>query len=101
MLPGLPRGHHLIRVGCDDPGNQLARIRFPGDYRIDGAFWGVQAQISLAPLLVEAVTGEAVFGENLLDIPIECDFWLGCCRSGDQQEQPKARGDLNQKRNDH
>jgi hypothetical protein len=82
-LVRLLRRHALISVVGRDATDQFALVRLAWDdgrhavpigFRI---FLDVEAQLGLTVLLVRAVTGEALVGQDRADVAIEIDGRLG------------------------
>ena len=98
LLMRLGRRHDLFRVLAEDALDELARLgvaRLHGlDAVIDrgGAFGGVEAEVGLALLGVEAVASEAVVGEDGPDVPVEVQFRVGGREAGGDEQEAEGGG---------
>ena len=91
-LMGLRGRHHFFRILGEQTLPEFGLRRVARDDRADavvvgqGALAGVEAEVGLAMLRVEAVAGEALLGKDRADLPVEGD--LGVDQGGpDEREQ--------------
>ncbi len=72
----------LLRMGGDDGGSVIMLFECP--------FLGVEAELGLASFFVGTVTGEAVFGQDGVDVAAEVNRRIGGERArADQRAQGK------------
>ena len=82
------RRHDLFRIFAQDTLDEFAGLGVARLYGLDtvlegyGALSGVEAELALTLLGVEAVAGEAVVGKNRADVPIEVQFSVGGHEAG-------------------
>jgi hypothetical protein len=75
----LRRRHHLLFIGADDARPHIAVRRIAGldaDEAVAlgvGGLRDIEAELSLAPFLIEAVARETVFGEDRFDVAAVVD----------------------------
>ena len=98
LLVRIRRWHHFLGVFREEALDQFAAIGVARLDRLDailegrGAFGGVEAELALALLGVEAVAGEAVIGKDRADVPVEIQFRVGGHEAGGDEQEAEGSG---------
>ena len=92
------RRHDLFRIFAQHALDEFAGLGVARLHGLDavlercGALRGVEAQLTLALLGIEAVAGEAVVGKDRADVPVEVQFRVGGHEAGGDEQKAEGSG---------